>query len=309
MRDGDFESAWRQTDRIELPRRQVEAEGRVAEGSHHLVWNGEPFDGRRVLVRCEHGLGDTLQYVRYIGRLRERARQVILKVQPALLEILTDFDGADTVINGWTSDPDPPHDLQIECMEFSYAFRDTAETIPAYVPYLPVQRILGRSRLALHSSGTRRIGLVWAASSWDLSRSINAMDLALLRTVPGVTYFSLQQDSESHTALTSLPELQILAPVTGAVIDAAAAMLQLDLIITVDSMTAHLAGALGRPVWLILKHEADWRWMDVRSDSPWYPSMCIFRQPSPGDWRGALGQVACALEEDPINSGEQGVTR
>jgi hypothetical protein len=293
---GDFEAAWRQTDRIELPRRAAEARGAFARGPEHLVWNGAPFHDARVLVRCEHGLGDSIQFLRYCPRLRALAKQVIVKAQPMLLPILDGMTGIDVLRDAWTCDPDPEHDVAIECMELSYAFRDTPETLPAAVPYLPVERIRAAAQpIPLPAGKASKVAVIWASSAWDRSRSVRLAQLAPLGNVPGVQFFSLQQGPEAAEAGDVPFPITPLSHLTSGTREAAAAMLEMNLIISVDSMTAHLAGALGRPVWVLLQHAADWRWMRGRMDSPWYPTMRLFRQPMPGDWEGAIAQMVAAL--------------
>ncbi|RYD61532.1 MAG: ADP-heptose--LPS heptosyltransferase [Verrucomicrobiaceae bacterium] len=297
MMRGDFESAWKQTDRIELPRQEAERSGSFTRAEHHLLWNGTPFENRRVLVRCEHGLGDSIQFLRYIPRLRQRARSVILKVQPMLLQLFTGMPSIDLLRDAWTTDPEPLHDVAIECMEFAYAFRDTVETLPAEVPYLPVEQIRVSSRAwEIRDQRRLNVGLIWASSAWDKTRSIRLEQLAPLASIPNIQFFSLQQGPEAAEAEFSPIPLQVLSPDTREIVDAAGAMLSMDLIITVDSMTAHLAGALGRPVWTLLQENADWRWMRGREDSPWYPTMRLFRQPQQGDWRPVVAQVASELK-------------
>lgn len=296
MRKGDFEAAWRQTDRIEHPRREAERQGRLQWAAHHLVWNGASFAGRRVLVRCEHGLGDTIQFVRYVPMIRHQARSVILKAQPDLLALLQELPGADQVINAWTTQPEPAHDVAIECMELPYAFRSTLTTLPAQAPYLAVEKIRTAARIAVvipkRPLARCRVGLVWASSRWHTGRSLGLASLASLGDVLGVAFYSLQQ-GPARAELVNMPfEIVDLSLHTQAVLKAAAAMLEMDLIIAVDTMPAHLAGALGLPVWVLLTHSADWRWMTNRTTSLWYPTMRLFRQPTPGDWDTVVAQVA-----------------
>lgn len=294
---GDFEAAWCQTDRIEIPRRQLEQTGAFTRADHHLVWDGRPFDGHRVLVRCEHGLGDSIQFLRYIPRLWQRARAVIVKVQPMLLQLFAGMPGIDLLRNAWTTDPDPAHDVAIECMEFPYAFRDTVESIPSGVPYLPLDQICAATPVWDFGNGRElKVGVIWASSSWDPTRSVRLEHLAALAKVEGVRLFSFQQGPEAAEAKNAPFPITVLSPDTKEIVDAAGAMLSMDLIITVDSMTAHLAGALGRPVWVLLQANADWRWMNSRADSPWYPTMRLFRQHSQGVWDGVVAEVTRALQ-------------
>jgi len=297
MRRGDFEAAWRQTDRLEHLRRAREACGAPIDDCDHLLWNGASFAGRRVLVRCNHGLGDTLQFIRYVPRLREVARRVSVLVQPHLVELLQCPEFGD-VQNGWTDASPPPHDVEIEIMELAYAFRSTIETLPRRVPYISLSNVRAFAHLLppLPRAAGCRIGLVWASSEWDTSRSVPLSTLAPLGSVPGVRFFGLQQGAHAEPAVAAPFAITVLSPHTKEIRAAAAAMLELDLVITVDCMVAHLAGALGRPAWLLLKHRADWRWMDGRDDSPWYPTLRLFRQSREGDWRTVIARVAEALD-------------
>lgn len=291
---GEFEEAWRHTDRIELVRRRLQGQPGWQRGEHHLIWNGSDWSGKVVLVRCWHGLGDTIQFLRYLPLVRQRAKQVIVQAQPMLLSLVEGTPGIDVLLNGWTNDPDPPHDVEIECMEFPYAFRHTPSDLPAATPYLAVDRLRARGCPVPLAEGFR-VGLVWASSSWNTTRSVPLRTLAPFGRVPGVRWYSLQQGPEQAELSHAPFPITSLAPCTTDLADAAAAMLEMDLIISVDTMAAHLGGALGRPTWTLLKHEADWRWMRHRQDSPWYPTMRLFRQPTPGDWHSAIEQMAAAL--------------
>lgn len=297
MRRGDWEEAWRQTDRIELPRRARQGQPGFVREPHHLRWDGTPFEGRRVLVRCEHGLGDTLQFIRFVPRLVAVAREVHVMVQPALLDLFAGAPQLGTVHNGWTEWwPPPSHDLEVEIMELAYALRITPQTLPPPCPHLG-DRVAGRLPVELPREGGLRVGLLWAASEWDASRSMALELLRPLLRVPGVRFFSLQQGDAGVDPLVAQLGIEPLSRHTADMVAAASALLELDLVITVDNMMAHLAGTLGRPTWVLLKHEADWRWMDGRADSPWYPSLRLFRQAEPGRWDGVVQQVAAALAD------------
>ena len=292
MLRGDFEAAWRCTDRIEHLRREQEGQGGFARAPHHLHWNGQPWKGRRVLVRCEHGLGDSLQFLRYCPLLRREASHVAVRAQPALLSLLAGMEGIDDLRDAWTTDPEPAHDVVFECMELAYAFRHRRETLPQKVPYLPVERLLGTcATLPLRASRALQVGVIWAASTWNPRRSLPPEALRPLARLEGVRCFSLQQD-QPETAL-----FPSLAAETREIARAAAAMLMLDVIVTVDSMTAHLAGALGRPTLLLLAEQADWRWGLEGSRSPWYPTMRLLRQPTAGDWASVVEHAAQVLTE------------
>src|SRR4051812_16998555 len=140
MRRGHFAAAWAETDRVEMPRREQERRGQLVWQPHHLLWSGEPFDGRRVVIRCNHGLGDTLQFVRFVPRVQTVARAVTLMAQPALVDLLRAAPEFGEVRNGWSDEPLPAHDAEVEIMELAYAFRGTPETLSTTVPYLPIVR-------------------------------------------------------------------------------------------------------------------------------------------------------------------------
>jgi hypothetical protein len=283
MRRGDFAAAWSVCDDVLLRRLRERAPRHV--GPRHLqyVWDGRPLDGARVLVRCYHGLGDTLQFVRFLPRLRARAREVLLWVQPALIPLLATADGIDRLLPLHDGSPGVEYDVDVELMELPHALRIEARDLPGRVPYLHVRDAAPRV-----STPSRRVGLTWRAGDWDPARSIPEDLLASLAGVPGVQWSSLQFGvAPPSFAVEDLACRDVAAQ--------AQRMTSLDLIVTVDTMTAHLAGALGLSVWLLLAEPADWRWMAGRDDSPWYPTMRILRQPRPGDWAAVIAQLRAEL--------------
>jgi hypothetical protein len=294
MARGDWAEAWRQTDRIELPRRLAQSRGGFQRQPHQLIWDGTPFAGRSVLVRCEHGLGDTLQFMRFVPRIAEIAREVNLLVQPQLLPLLTGAPGLGTVRNAWTDEAAPAHDVEIEIMELAYALRCDIDQLPPPYPRLREQ-VAGSFPLQLPRDDHWRVGLLWAASDWDPSRSIPLSALEPLLRLERARFYSLQQGDAANDPLFNQMPIVPLSHFTRDVRAAAAAMLQLDQVITVDGMPAHLAATLGRPTWLLLKHDADWRWMQGQAESPWYPAIRLFRQPRPNDWTSAIMAAATAL--------------
>ena len=303
MRAGDWLAAWHHTDRLEAPRRAAQRQPGFTREPHHLVWDGSSFAGRSVLVRCEHGLGDTLQFSRFLPLLAAQARELHVMAQPHLLALLRKVPGIGRVHDGWAGPDWPAHELEIEVMELAYAFRAAPETVPAPLPFaahvVPMRGLDdGSDRL--------RVGLLWAASDWDPSRSLPVQLLEPLFALPGIHWFSLQQGPAAQAMGLRIDPLW---PRTGKVEDAAAAMLALDLVIAVDGMPAHLAGSLGRPTWLLLKHDADWRWGTGCEDTPWYRSMRIFRQPRPHDWPGIVRQAGAQLRAltAALGSGRPGI--
>jgi hypothetical protein len=293
MRRGDFATAWRISDAL-LLRRGARAD--EARKPRHLqrVWDGADVRGQRVLVRCYRGLGDTVFFARYLPLLRERAAEVVLWAQPALLPLLREIEGVDHVLPLHDGEPEAEADVELELSELAHLFRTRLETIPARVPYLRIpassaaveratpragDELVASKRLAPARAPARRIAFAWRAGDWDPRRSIppelaarmlSGVDCALDVLLPALT--------PAERALFPPPS----APNT--IADAAARIASADLVISVDTVFAHLAGALARPVWILLPHEADWRWLEQRRDSPWYPTATLFRQKRAGDW-------------------------
>ena len=283
MRRGAFDAAWSLNDAM----RRARMVSHRADIPRHFqtIWDGEPVDGRRVLVRCYHGLGDTIQFIRYVPLLRPRVAQLLLWVQPALLPLLSKgIAGVDAFLPLHDGDPGIPHDATMEIMELPYLFRTNLSSIPHQVPYLdvPVAR--------LDRSHGPAIGLVWRAGDWARHRSIPFDALSPL-TSAAVTWYVLQ----GSDGLQDRPEGFGTLAGTDDILEAARTIAALDLLITIDSMPAHLAGALGTSVWTLLPAEADWRWMEGRDDNPWYPTMRLFRQERSGEWGPVIERVAAAL--------------
>ncbi|QRR00286.1 glycosyltransferase family 9 protein [Dyadobacter sandarakinus] len=281
---GDFEAVWKLKDE--------EIAGRGGVPDWHLprhfqhIWDGSSLAGKRVLVRCYHGLGDTVQFIRYMPLLKAVAAEVIVWAQAGLLPLLQTVRGIDKLLPLHDGAPDVAYDADVEIMELPHIFRTTLETIPAQVPYLHVQPSALPDPSSLFS-----VGLVWRAGDWDDRRSIAFSQLAELLAIPGVQFYIMQENPEKagwkegsglFAGPLSLP-------------DYARMMKSMQLVISVDSMPAHLAGALGVPVWTLLHADADWRWMRDRDDSPWYPTMKLFRQESAGDWGPVIKQVGTEL--------------
>ena len=281
---GDFPSAWKESDSIE----------ERGKPDSNRFWDGNTLAGRRVIVRCLHGLGDTLQYVRYMPKLRERTLSLTLEVQPALQSLLKAADLADRLIT-W-GEPEGEWDRQIEIVELPRIFRSSLEDLPQKIPYLKL-----KTEQAVRKKGEAlRVGLVWAAGSYDPTRSIALSELAPLCRMPGLQLFSFQarakQNGSQKDELTECcPQMEDLYDQSGCILTAAQRLMHMHLLITVDTMMAHLAGALALPVWTLLPAIADWRWMLSRSDSPWYPTMRLFRQKQAGDWRPVVQQIQLEL--------------
>ena len=293
MRCGDWAEAWTLSDagiRLRagapcwhLPRHQQH------------VWDGTPVEGRRVLVRCYHGLGDTLQFIRFAAPLRERAREVIVWAQPALIPLLSTVAGIDRLLPLHDGTPEVPYDVDVEVMELAHVLRATPETVGRAVPYLHV------APAPIAHDGRLQVGIAWECGDWERDkRSIPFALLAPLAAVEGVALHVIQRGPGLSAREPSFGVLSGSDDVGAA----ARAVRALDLVITIDSMPAHLAGALGVPVWTLLPHDADWRWMDDRDDSPWYPTMRLFRQPAPGAWEPLVARVATALAQQATHRNE-----
>ncbi len=270
-------------------------------------WLGDtPIDGKTILVRAEQGLGDSLQFCRYVPLLAARAR-VVLQVPRPLLRLLCGLEGVAAIVAA--DDPLPAFDAWTSMMSLPRVFRTTLETIPNTVPYLradPGKVVAWQRRLAAFSG--RKVGLVWAgsprpgvpfAAKVDQRRSIDLRHYAALGGVPGLCLISLQKGDPAAQAREP-PEGMVLHDWTDELddlADTAALVEALDLVISVDTSMVHLAGALGKPVWVLNRYDQCWRWLRERSDSPWYPSARLFQQRTPRDWPGVIADVAEALRQ------------
>ncbi|WP_188262558.1 tetratricopeptide repeat protein [Azospirillum tabaci] len=263
-------------------------------------WGGEPLEGRRILLHAEQGFGDTIQFARYAPLVARAGGRVILDVHPLQFRLLRSLGpDIEVLVRG----PAPaPHDLHCPLMSLPRAFGTDLTSIPAPPAYLAAEADevarWGR-RIAEVDTGTGsgpRVGLVWAGNPNhrnDRNRSIPVERLAPLLDTPGPRLFSLQTGDAKAARPAALPDL------TAGIrdfADSAAILANLDLVIAVDTATIHLAGALGVPAWLMLPYAPDWRWLLDRADSPWYPSLRLFRQSRPGDWDSVLRAVATELE-------------
>lgn len=283
MKRGDFDSAWAASDRI--------LHDRVARGDfdytlpRHLqtIWDGRPLAGKHVLVRCYHGLGDTVQFIRFVKPLRTIAREVSIWVQPMLMPLVKRVAGIDRVLPLHDGVPDLAYEADIEIMELAHALRVTPAALAVDVPY-----ICARPH-AVPSSVARkpRAGLIWSAGDWDRRRSMRLSHFEPLMRVPEIELIVLQRGSARAEATEydlrdlSVDDIETFASTLAA----------LDLLICVDTFGAHLAGAMGLPAWVLLQSDCDWRWRSEGRTTPWYPSLRLYRQPSPDDWDSVIGDV------------------
>jgi tetratricopeptide (TPR) repeat protein len=294
---GDFVEGWREYewrwrwDGFSSPRRNFS----------QPLWNGEKLNGKTILLYAEQGMGDAIQFARYIPRVARRGGRVIVECQPALKRLLSRIPSVETVIT--EGEPLPPFDVQCPLLSLPLAFRTDWNSIPASVPYLKGDRkqsAMWKNRLAAENPH-RRIGLAWAGSiahKKDRTRSVELSQLAPLAAIPGTSFFSLQMGEAAKQVPPPEMTLQDFTADLSDFADTAALLDNLDLVITVDTAVAHLAGAMGKPVWVLVSHAPDWRWLVRREDSPWYPTMRLFRQTTIGDWANVIQRVANSLAEE-----------
>lgn len=291
---GAFAEGWRECDwRWKLRKQQG-----IYRDFDRPRWDGADFAGRTILIHADQGFGDTIQFARYIPLLARRGAKVVLECEPALKRLMTSLPGVDQLIA--QGDPLPPFDLHCPIATLPMFFETTADSIPAEIPYLtadPALVPLWRNRLAAvggkGGAPGPKVGLAWAGRLIpNPRRSIPASALAPLTALPGIYFITLQKGAAAAPphVIDWTADLQDFA-------DTAALIANLDLVITIDTAISHLAGALAKPVWVLLPFAADWRWHLDRSDSPWYPTMRLFRQPAIGDWQTPVARVMQALRD------------
>ena len=263
---------------------------------HPPQWRGEPGAGRTLLVHAEQGLGDAVQFCRYATQAASRGLRVTLQAPASLVRLLRTLPGVDRVVE--TGVVPPVSDLHCPMLSLPLAFGTTVATIPAPIGYLradPAQARAAGERLAEQARGRLRVGLAWAgnpALAADRRRSIRPKALAPLSGLRAVQLVNLQRGAEPPPGLTlidPMPDSRDLA-------DTAALIANLDLVVAADTVVAHLAAALGKPVWLLDRYDSCWRWLVGREDSPWYPTMRIYRQERPGEWAPVLQRIIRDLD-------------
>ena len=267
-------------------------------------WNGSPLVGQTILLYAEQGLGDTLQFVRYATLVQNCGARVVLQCQKALHKLLGSARGIDHLVA--VGDPLPPFDVQLPLLSAPRIFRTTIDTIPNDVPYLFADdELVDKWRAELSGYDGIKIGIAWQGNPGffgDWMRSIPLQHFAYIAEVPGVQLISLQkgfgrdQLRELASRFDVMDLNDRLDVSAGAFMDTAAVIKNVDLVITSDSAVAHLAGALGAPTWVVLSSNADWRWFEEREDSPWYPTMRLFRQGRMNDWDEVFRRLAVELD-------------
>jgi tetratricopeptide (TPR) repeat protein len=268
---------------------------------HQPRWDGGPLDGKVILLHAEQGLGDTLQFIRYAPLVKESGAKVVVECQSSLVDVLAQTPGIDTLLAEGTSLP--PFDVYAPLLSLPAIFETDVASIPVDVPYVFADAArVERWRDEIEAATGFKIGIAWKGRPThqrDRERSVSPEAMAPLAAVSGVRVFSLQV-GPGREQLTTLGSRLPITDLGGrfdlaSFADAAAAIKNLDLIITVDTALAHLAGAMNVPVWVALPFAPDWRWQLGREDSPWYPSMRLFRQPMPGDWNSVFARITAEL--------------
>lgn len=266
------------------------------------LWLGEyPLGRKTILLHAEQGFGDTIQLARYARRIGQAGARVILEVQPELKRLLGRLDGVAEVIG--RGEKLPAFDLHCPLASLPLACKTTLETIPADIPYLaPDAERLARWRSRLATLESPRVALAWSGRTThenDRNRSIAFSRLEPLLSVPGIRFVGVQRDLRPEDAELVRRDHRIvhLGDELDDFADTAAVMTLVDLVISVDTASVHLAGAIGRPVWVLLPFVADWRWMLDREDSPWYPTARLFRQRAIGDWDGVVALAGVELRK------------
>jgi len=265
------------------------------------MWDGSALNGRTLLIHAEQGFGDAIQFIRYAPLVPKYGGRVLVECPAALLGIMATVPGIDGLVA--QGGPLPDFDVHVPMLSLPLVFRTTIETIPQNVPYVSADAVRGLfwSEWLAGNGSALKVGLVWAGRpthTGDHLRSMLLRQFLPLFRVPEIDFVSLQFD-RGIEQIAQLPGRQPIRHPLGLVSDfsdTAALISQLDLVIAVDTAVAHLAGALGKPVWVLLPFAPDWRWLLDREDSPWYPTMRLFRQQRVGQWDSVITEVRHELE-------------
>ncbi|HKW80046.1 MAG TPA: DUF5672 family protein [Casimicrobiaceae bacterium] len=295
LADGRYVEGWREYEW----RMRIEGLGKGRHRYSGNVWDGAAAQGRTILLHTEQGLGDALQFARFIPRLATAGARVVVHCPAALAPLIGSVDGVALVIS--EPDPLPSYDAYLPLMSLPRVFGVALAELPAAVPYVHVEptRLATARRLVEASRRRIKVGIAWSGNPAMAANRLRSCPLGALDPlfqVDDVGWFSLQQGAQAD-AFTPAARAARLEPLPDGwtLADTAALIAELDLVISVCTSIAHLSGALGRPTWTMLAFAADWRWLTGRADSPWYPTMRLFRQPQPRDWSAVANRVADAL--------------
>ena len=295
---GNYDAGWRE---YEWRFKRPAAKRTYPHTFQQPRWQGDYFHGKTLLVHGEQGFGDNLQFMRYLPLVKRLGGTVYFEAPQSLAPLIKDFPGIDQLL---IYDPERPtdelFDYYIPLLSLPLLFKTKSDSIPPVEPPLKAPLKLYEKWKQQLASPKIKIGLVWGGHLMpDPLRSCSAKGFRPLCELPGFDFYGLQTGkpaSESQTLADTPGFRQNLGPKLKNFADTAAVISNLDLIITIDTATAHLAGAMGHPVWVLLPFAPDWRWFLERSDSPWYPSMRLFRQPEPGNWRQTIKKIRNSLQ-------------
>ncbi len=266
-------------------------------------WDGTPLGEKTILVYDEQGYGDTFQFIRYLPLVKAKGGYIIFECHKEYYHNLLCGQKCIDKIIEWSQKPSVQFDVHIPLASLPKIFGTELSTIPADVPYISITpELVGKWKVRMNSDSYFKIGIVWAGSTGhkeDCARSCSLADFTYLTTVKKISLYSLQKGSRAEQSLNPPEGMNIvdLHNELNDFTDTAAVIENLDLIISVDTAVAHLAGALAKPVWTLLPYVPDWRWLLEREDSPWYPTMRLFRQPEPGNWKAVMERVAGELSK------------
>lgn len=302
FKEGWSEYEWRWQQKKNLPLRRK---------SDRPVWKGEPIEGKTILLYPEQGLGDSIHFSRYAGLAAAQGANVLLEAPTGLFRLFESLEGPAALVK--SGDPIPAYDYLASLMSLPHIFGTTLETIPATIPYLfatPDQKRRWAEKLG--GKHSIRIGIAWSGSAnhfRDRMRSVPAnLLISKLTDVAGCSLHVLQKEyREPDQAFLQANPALVMRHETDLTdfADTAGLIANLDLVITVDTSIAHLAGAMGKPVWILLSSAPDYRWLLKRDDSPWYPTARLFRQSTPGNWSEPIERIAAALRAFIDSSGYQ----
>lgn len=265
------------------------------------IWDGTDFTGKTLFIHVEQGFGDLIQIVRYIPLVADRGGEIILECHKELLSLIKNVEGVEHIVA--PEESLPSFDIHCPLLCLPMIFDTNLDTIPAKIPYIKADDLLMKQwKEKIGESSSVKVGLLWQGNpvhKRDHERSIAFEKLAPLAEIKGVSFYSLQKGEGSEQAKNPLCGMKLidLMDEVRDFSDTAALIENLDLVISVDTSVAHLAGAMGKPVWTLIQYSPDWRWMLDREDSPWYPTMRLFRQPAFGDWDSVIRRVTDALKE------------
>jgi Flp pilus assembly protein TadD len=267
------------------------------------LWDGFDIRGFTILLHAEKGFGDTIQFIRYVPLVAQRGAKVIVECQKELTSLLRNIEGFQQVLS--FGEKLPAFDVHCPLMSLPRIFNTTLENIPSLIPYLTADntlRVKWHKRLQ-NDLTYLKIGLIWSGGGLPLKKSTSLDMFSPLAQLTGITFYSLQKGPPAGQAMNPPPGLS-LVDFTNEIhdfSDTAALIQNLDLVISVDTAVAHLAGALGKPAWVLLPFLPDWRWLLNRDDSPWYPTMRLFRQPALGDWDSAITSIVNSLKQSLVD--------